>query len=66
MVKTNDPEFREINDKIGTIIGLPDLNDSTEVYTIYFVHSDDDAWSIPAKYLISTGQFENEKNIYPD
>jgi hypothetical protein len=66
IVKTNDPEYKEIENKTGTIIGLPDPNEPSELYTIYFVYTDNGTWSVPARYLISTGQFENEKNIYPN
>ncbi len=64
-IKTTDHDFKEISDKIGTVIGLPDPLDKEKKYIIYFTQTDDVCWTVPADYLVSTGQFENEKNIYP-
>ena len=64
LIKADNSEYSEVNDKQGVIIGLPDSNDNDKNYTIYFTMTDDNCWTVPEQYLISTGEFEKEENIY--
>ncbi len=62
IIKTDEPEYSEINKKQGVIIGLPIEDEEEKVYSVYF--DDDYTWAIPENYLVSTGKFESETNIY--
>ncbi len=64
IIDTDDKEYQEVNHKVGVIISQPEINDNEEVFVLYFLDTDDDAWTVPSKYLKSTGEFEDEKNIY--
>ena len=65
LIETNDTEYLEINGKYGTVIGLPEINDSDRIYIIYFILTDDDTWAVPEKYLVTTGLYTCEDSIYP-
>jgi hypothetical protein len=65
LVKTNDPEYLEIEGKFGTVIGLPEINDSDKIYIIYFISTDDYTYAVPEKYMVTTGQYTDEDIIYP-
>jgi hypothetical protein len=64
VIDTDDNEYQEINHKVAVIISRPEINDNEEVFVLYFIDTDDDTWTVPTKYLKSTGEFEDEKNIY--
>jgi len=65
LIKTSDPEYLEIDGKSGTVIGLPEIDDTDKIYIIYFVLTDDHTWAVPEKYLVTTGKYADEESIYP-
>ena len=64
IIDTEDKEYQEVNHKVGVIISDPEIDNNEEGFILAFVNTDDVSWFVPTKYLKSTGEFEDEKNIY--
>jgi len=65
LIKTIDPKYFEIDGKSGTVIGLPEIDDTDKIYIIYFLSTGDYTWAVPERYLVTTGQCISEESIYP-
>jgi hypothetical protein len=65
IINSDNPEFMQIKSKVGTVIGQHSISGHDIQYTIYFTEDEEECWAVPENYLVSTGQFDNENNIYP-
>ena len=64
IIETDDKEYVQVNHKVGVVISESQIDNNQEVYVLYFTKTDDEVWTVPSKYLKSTGEFEDEINIY--
>jgi hypothetical protein len=61
---SNDPEFAEINGKIGVIYTMGREDDGTWGYGVHF-EAEDELWDVSESDLTSTGRRGKREDFYP-